>query len=253
MQNYNATSNRIKIGKSGFGPRMAKMLWRSIPITVKRFFTDVDGQIVDKAVVPVSLQVKYPVFMFGVFDMESGYKAGSNVCPQVNGIDYLMSFVNGMGASSQSVIGFTGLNEIQGQLAVGDIVHVFTDDKQNPNYFIWIVQSTNSLAGLASIMKNLQTSQQDNRLGKLFIYEMLLITANQQQWRQPFNFTVYDNLGNYTNDPIGPMMFRGPYTELENLIRLDIEIMIDQYIGVNLYMDFTEDLLSVDFNIMKIE
>lgn len=252
---YNATSNRVKVQKNPFGPRLAEMLFRAVTISVRRFYTDIDGVILDKTdvLIPANMKVKYPVFMFGTFDMLSGFRAGSNVCPPLLGVNYLTSFVNGFPSTSYSVLGITGLNQIQGQLSLGDIVHVFCDDIQNPSYFCWIVQSSNALSGLSSIMNNLMTTQNDNRLGRLFVYEFLLNNSDREQWKQAINFTVFDNLGNYANDVVNPLMFRGPFTELDNLIRLETEFLCDQYLGINTYIDYGTDVLSYDFNIKKID
>lgn len=254
-RNYTATTNRVKVAKNPFGPRLAQMLFRTVSISVRRFFTDIDGVILDKndILIPANMKVKYPFFMFGTFDLISGFRAGSNVCPPIGGANYLTSFVNGFPSTSYSVLGVTGLNEIQGQLSLGDIVHVYCDSIQNPSYFCWIVQSSNALSGLASIITNLMTTQNDNRLGRLFVYEFLLNNSDREQWKQGINFTVFDNLGNYANDVVNPLMFRTPFNELDNLIRLDTEFLCDQYLGINTYMDFATDNLSFDFNIRKIE
>lgn len=255
QRKYHATNNKVQVAKNPFGPRLPEMLFRSVPITVKRFFTDVDGVILAKndVLIPAAMKVRYPVLMFGTFDMNSGYRAGINVCAPGVGVNYLKSFVNGISSTSYSVLGITGLNEIQGQLNLGDIVHVFCDDIQNPSYFCWIVQTSNGLSGLSSVIMNLMTNQNDNRLGKLYIYEVMLNTSDPNQWKQVINFTVYDNLGNYSNDSINPKMFRGPFTELDNLIRLDTQFLADQYLGVNTFIDFDTDNLTFDFNIRKIE
>lgn len=246
-----ATKNTINLNQNYYG-KSPDIERRSIPIIIKRFCTDVDGQLIDKATLPANMQVKYPVYMFGGFDMISGYKAAHNICPPILGANYLCSFVNGFPNTSFGIIGITGLNEIQGQLNLGDIVHVFTDSLQAPNYFVWVVQSTNAIGGLGSIITNLMTDQKDNRIGRLFFYELLITDGTYNQWKVSMNFTGFDNLGNFTNDSIAPSTFKNPLSLIENVIRMNIEYVTNQYMGINTYIDFGVDQYSLDFNIKKI-
>lgn len=245
---FKATTNRVNLNQNYYG-NSPKIPIRSIPINIKRLCTDVDGQLIDKATLPANMQVKYPVYMFGQFDMISGFKAGHNICPPFLGAVYLCSFINGFPNTSFGVIGITGFNEIQSRLSLGDIVQVYTDSLQAPNYFVWVIQSTNALGGLGSLISNLQTEQHDNRLGRLKFFELVITDGTYNQWKIAMNFTGYDNLGNFTNDSISPMTFKNPLSLLDQFIRMPIEYETSQYLGINTYIDFEVDDYALEFNI----
>jgi hypothetical protein len=220
----------------------------TIPLKVTRFFTDVNGQILsitDPLIVAAGLNVKWPVFLFGPFDQNGGYSIAQKICKPVIG-DYLFTFVNGKGQTSASVIGFTGLNEIQGQLKAGDIVQVYTDNLQNPNYFVWMVLN-NSYTGLGSIVQNLNTSQNDGRKGRLKVSGVKMYFANVNQLNETVNFTITDNLGTFRNDSIQPYLFRNPYDGHSNFVDMQTDFDLTQFLGVNTYLGVDADNVSFDF------
>ncbi len=128
----------------------------SIFLNVSRYFTDVNGTVIDKTTVPVALQTKYPFFMFGSFDSLGGYAKCLQNSPPESGTEYLLSFIEGAGFSSYNVFGFSGVNTIKNYIKTGDIVHVYTDSRQNPTYYIWLIQSASSQA-IGSIIGNTRT------------------------------------------------------------------------------------------------
>jgi len=220
----------------------------TIPVKATRYFTDVNGQILlitDPLIIAAGLNVKWPVLLFGVFDQNGGYSIAQKICGPVIG-DYLFTFVNGNGQTSASVIGFTGLNEIQAQLKPGDIVQVYTDNAQNPSYFIWIVLN-NSYTGLGSIVQNLNTSQNDGRKGKLKVSQVKMYYGNVTQLNETVNFTIADNLGTFRNDSIQPYLFRNPYDGNTNFVDMETNFDLSQFLGVNTYLGVDSDNVSFDF------
>ena len=231
--------------------RMPDILEHTIPISIQRFFTNVDGTIVAKNTVPLALQVKYPIMLLGEFDKDGGYAIALQNVPPAPGTRYIMSFVNGSGNSSMSITGFSGLNDIQGKLSVGDIVHVFTDDITNPNYFVWLVVKS-TYGSLASIIGNTKTTQKDFRFGQLVAKEINFFVDDQSQFNESIHFTRADNLGTWKDDPIQPYIFRNPFTEEQGFITIKSDITIDQFQGLNFYMVFAADNLTMDFKVKKI-
>lgn len=227
-----------------------RFLKHSIGVTVKRFYSDVDGAIIDKAsgLIPVNLKVKYPVFMLGAFDMDSGYRIGLQNLPPLGGAKYLMTFVNGKDATSYAVTGVSGLNTIQAQLFLGDIVHVFTDDVINPNFFVWIVQQNNATP-LASIIQNTKTDQRDNRIGRIMVTSISYPATNLLQWNEALTMIMPDNIGDFRADSFQPNIWRTPQQGFTNTITVKLKFLIDQYMELATYIQFATDQIDFNFNL----
>ncbi len=252
MQTFEATKSKIRFNTERPHPRAAEITKHTIPLKVRRFFTDVDGAIIDKAAAPVNLQTKYPVMMFGGFDLDGGYKTALQTVPPDPNTKYLGTFIYGLNCAYNSITGFSGLNDVKGQIKTGDIVHVFTDDLDNPNYFVWIVLSCTTAASFASIISNLKTLQNDERIGSIFIDTIAFYSNNFEQWYTPLNYMRVDNIGNYNNNPIQPLMFRNPLTEQQGFIVIETEFLLNQYLGINTYIEFDTNEMSFDFKLTKI-
>lgn len=228
----------------------------TLSTVVKRYFTDVDGRLLAKnnaGLVAAGMAVSYPVFMLGQWDKESAYKAGLNIVPPLGNAKYLQTFVNGYPlTTNQIVTPYSGVNAIQPLLKNGDIVQVYTDDLTAPNYFAWIVISSN-VTGLASVLSNLGTRQDDNRLMKLFCYEINLITDFTLQLSEAWHYCHVDNLGNVKDNQVTYNMFNNPFNVLPNVLPLATEFILNQYIGIYLYMVLGVDTMSVNYNLKIVE
>lgn len=231
-----------------------------LPVIATRYFTDVNGTIIDKAdagLVAAGMATSYPLFVLGEFDREGGYRTGlSQVSPvNVAGFDppkYLTSFVNGVTGTSHSVVTpFSPFNTIQPQLKNGDLVTVYVDNAATPNYYCFMVL-TNNYAAMSSIMSNLKSSQADRRLGKLFVYEINWYSL-EAQWELPFNFIQSDNLGTWTNNPVQPSTFKTPFNVLEGFITVKTAFMLDQFMELAVLFLLASDTMSFNFNIQKID
>lgn len=225
----------------------------SIFMRVKRVYTDVLGNVVDKSLVPAALQVSYPVYLFGEFDRMGGYKQALSFVPPVAGTYYVTSGVIGVGFSPASIIGFTGFNSgINSNLTIGDIVHVFTDNLLAPNYFVWIIQNAAKHA-IGSIIGNSKTTQADNRFNRLWVENVHYTTSNQnlEQWKEVIHETRVDNLGLPKDDSFSPMIYRTPMTFLNNILVLGLKFFVDQFIGYNTYIQFATEEIQFIFKLKK--
>lgn len=231
----------------------------SMPVIINRYFTDVVGTIIDKTdagLVAAGMSTDYPVFVFGEFDREGGYKIGlSNLKPAQVGVlappVYLLTFVNGVSGTSFNVLGAPNpANTIQGQLKQGDIVSVYTDSLLTPSYYCFMVQ-TNNYAALASILSNLKSSQNDKRLGQLFCYELNWY-APSPQWELPLHFITSDNLGTWKDNPVQPYIFDGVYQTQTDFLTVKTAFVVDQYIEIGLMYLLSTNAMSINFNMEKI-
>lgn len=228
----------------------------TLSIKVNRYFTDVDGRILaknDAGLVAAGMADKYPVFMLGQWDKESGYKAGLNVVPPLSSAKYLQTFINGYPLTTNQILTpYSGVNEIQPLLKSGDIVQVYTDSLINPTYFCFIVLSSN-VSGLASVMANMGTNQRDNRLMRLYCSDINLITDFSAQLSEAWHYVHIDNLGNVKDDQVTYNMFNSPFNVLPEVLTIQTEFEFNQYIGIYLYMALAVDSMSVNFNFQIIE
>lgn len=223
----------------------------SIAIQIERFYTDVDGALLLKTdpAIPLNLKVKYPIFMFGAFDLAGGYSIGMKNNPPPPGPKYLLTFINGYNATSYGVTGVNGNNAIQERLEIGDIVHVFADNLGNPTYYVWIVQHSDSPLG--AIVDNTKTTQKDGHLGYLFVRSISYPTNNELQWNEPVMVIFPDNVADYRSDTYQPLIWRTPQTGFTRSLELLLDFMVDQFIGFSTYIRFDTDSLQLTFNIEK--
>lgn len=224
----------------------------TIPVNIARYYTDVNGTIIDKALVPASLKVSYPVMLFGNFDRNGGWKKSFQRVPTVPGTFFLMTFTSGI---NQPFLAFTGANNIKGKIGLGDIVNIFTDDLENPTWFIWFIISSNTVS-LASVISNTESMMDDKRIGVLNLFEINYYmpgthAVTLEQFSQPLNFLNFDNVGNFRGDDIQPSMFLNPFVQQKGFLTISTPFQIDQYKALVFYMVFNVDSLQMDFIVKK--
>lgn len=214
----------------------------ALQISVRRIFTDPNGTIVDKTTVPAALQTSYPVYFFGEYDRQGAYWLGIKNTPPLPGYFYLTSFVYGI--NNPFFYGFTGLSDVQGQLSPGDLVTVFTDDLNAPNYFVYIVQSCPTRS-LASILANLIGLPYDPDYGYVRVKHIDYYTPSINQWKENIKFITYDMLGLVSTNDISPFGYKPSVTINDQFIRLGIQFILNQYVGLNTYMLFETDTITL--------
>lgn len=221
----------------------------SIPVTIKRYFTDVNGTIVDKNTVPDALKTFYPFFVFGEFDRQGGYGMSLKALAPDPSTKYLLSFVNGNAFMSQMIAGgFSGVNDIKNFIAVGDLVHVYTDDNQNPNYFIWIVQTFNQ-GSLGSVLNNAASAQKDGLIGPITLESWKFHADNENQFGQPFWLIRSTNITTIQVNQLQPNVFKDPFVEQINLIEVTASFNLDQYLGIGVKFLFDTDIITMNFKL----
>lgn len=251
-QVYRASKDSMGFNPEKKSPRAPEISIHTVPVKVKRIFTDANGTVIAKGLAPAGLQVNYPVHLFGAFDLDSGYRIGQSVTPPQGDAKYLFTFINGHGVNVASMFGFSPLNSIYTRMSIGDIVSVYTDSVNAPNYFVFVIQSA-APSGLGSIISNLKTTQQDYNLGFLYVNDINFFSDETSQFELPVNYSRADNIGNYKSDLVDPFVFRTPFTEQQGFITMKTDFILDQYLGVNLYFKYTTEEMSLDFKIKKIK
>jgi hypothetical protein len=207
---------------------------KTINITVSKYYTDTDGIIIDKNTLPNNLQEKIPFYLFGKFDKDSHYPIGRKLLPPLGGV----KFYNLYNGSSYDFLIFSGANQIRSRIKGGDMVIVYTDDPINPNYFIWIVVSGNLLP-IDSIFNNL-----DGTLRTDFInYESI---QNRENYGENLQYVTFDKIGNQKTQTINPQgIYLPPSTEQNDILRMDLKIVLNNFFGLYSYILFDTDNLSI--------
>lgn len=224
------------------------MLEHSVPLKISRYYTNVDGVVLDKNTVPAALQTKYPVLLLGQFDRQGGYKKSLNSVPTMEGTFFYMTFVQGI---NSPFLSFTGVNTIKSKIKTGDIIEVYTDNLEAPNYFIWFVISAEPVS-IASIISNTESTQNDGRIGTLFVKNYNYVVDNNNQYYEPIHYTRFDNIGNYRDEQIQPHIFITPSVQQSGILTIDTDFKLDQYIGINIYFLFETNEITLTLKVVQI-
>lgn len=212
----------------------------TIPIKVRRYFTDVDGVVIAKGAAPASLQVDYPVYVLGEFDRQGGYKIGQLSRPPMRGTYFLFAYVKGKYVDP--IIDFSGSNTVNNYISPGDVVQVYTNNLSAPSYFVYIVQSI-QYAGLASVLSD--TRNGDIEVDSFSFYS----DNNDEQFAKQLILTRGKVIGTYIDDQINPLLFKTPANYQNGFIDILVAFNMSQYLGINFYMAFATDAISMNFKI----
>lgn len=249
---------RLKLFKKLYEPVAKK---DSLQIIVKRFFTDVNGTIIDKTdpAVPAAMQVNYPVYLFNEYDRKGGLFWANNVLPPKGDAKLLCSFI--WGNTNPMFFGlFSGANDIQNEIHLGDVVTVYTDSLVIPSVFVWIVQSANRNS-LGAIYSNLDSHTHFTlpMLGAPVDSVHMETTALKyytdvvDQWKQVFSFNKISPSGAVQiKNNLSAWNFKKPTTINDQFINIPaFDLSLDQYIGIFFNMLFDTDSIEFEFILKK--
>lgn len=221
----------------------------SLPVTIKRIYTDVDGAVIAKSAAPAAMQVDWPVFMLGAYDRNGGYKIALNSKPPVAGAGYfLFSFVVG---SSLPFPYATGLNTVNAQLQNGDLVQVWTDSIDVPNYFVFIVQNIRAaVAGYGSILYDTINSERRKFAASVDYYSLDANgAAYDPQFNEPLRFVSFNDMGTFRTDDVNPLSFKDSLQYQQGFIRIPMAFELTEKIGIVFYMKYNAETITMNFNI----
>ena len=216
----------------------------SFSVVVKKFFTTVDGTIIDKndPQVPVDMRVRYPIYLFGTFDQNGAYKISLNETPVQGGSRFYRYYTESEGFDP---LQFSGLNTVENQISTGDLVFVFTDDLLNPNLFVYVIQTVTNRS-IAGITRTLPWG--GLQLGKLKLFYDNLLNFNEQ-----IRLIKSNQLGIYRSDTFAPLAYKTPNYQQDNLIDIDLSgNLLTQYMTFTTYMQHDSDTLEFDFEFLNI-
>ncbi len=222
----------------------------TIPVTIKRYITDVDGVVLTKAsgLIPAALQISYPVYFLCDFDRQGGYKIGGLSRPPLPGSYFVQSYIKGNFVNP--LTDFSGLNTVNNFINNGDLVQLYTDNLTAPNYFIFIVHSM-PYAGWGSILSD--TESNDTQVDSISYYASVLGGAAQKvQFEEPLLYVTGKVIGNYLQNAVQPLIFKDPQVAQNDFIDLLVAFDMSKYFGINFYMRYATDVISMNLKVKHI-
>lgn len=215
----------------------------SFAIKVSKFFTTVDGTIIDKSLVPIELQTRYPVVLFFRYDSFGSYRISFNENPLSPNTFFYRAYTQNDGFDPTQ---FSGLNTINRELNIGDQVFVYADDVLNPNFFIYVIQSVTDRA-LSSIVKSIPCSG-------LPMGNLKYFADNELNFGQTIKIVKTDKLGLYKADSYSPDSIRTPDYQQNRLALIPLTgNRLTPYWGLVTYITHESDLLTFDFEFLNVK
>lgn len=212
----------------------------NLQVRIKRWYTDMNGVIIDKSLVPAAIQVKVPVYLFNEIDKQGAFRNGRQIKPVFGGLFYLYSYVNGLG---YNFLDFQVGNNIKQQFFNGDLILVFGDDPTLPN-FLCMVQISASDQSYHSVLTNMKDKTFD-------VAKISYFSDNKNNWSEPLTFIEQDNLAISKFDNISPLAYTDPYLYLnQDFLEITYPVKLTDKKGIAFYMLFdTNDIsFQLDFN-----
>ena len=237
-----ATYPKSAIPRVNRDPRLADMT-----VKITRFVTDVDGNIINKNLLPLAMQVRYAYMLFGEFDRQGGYRLAQQVVPVEGSSEYIGTFVFG---KQEGFLQFNTQGNVYNQMLLGDIYHMYTDSTVSPNFFVFMVVS-NPFAAMGSITAatawHLHTPA--GLKGKLSIEHFKLITETNSQYNAPISLLGIDNIGVNKSDSINPLASRAVDDKQPDFIQIDMPMQIDQFTGLVSFIRFEAESIIYQFKL----
>jgi len=206
--------------------------------SIQKFFTDTNGTILDKNTIPVILRKDYPAVLFGGFDYDNAYAKSIDTTFLTNfSSPYIGSFVYGQFIPFL----FTALNNnIKDMLTGGDLIHLFCDNIDNPDNYIWIIHKCPRTSPL-SILQSFD--------GCSTLLEFNYAVDNVTQYRNSLKLNQFDRVGNFLSDSIDTIASRTPNQRLDLFTRIKLAKKLDRFFGISFLIDFSCDRINFEFTI----
>lgn len=209
----------------------------NLQVNVKRYYTDVDGLIIDKSTVPANLQVSYPFYLFHKFDKNGGYRIGQETKPVQGASKFYYSFDVDLSFDYWQI---SGNNSIRTVIRSGDTCIIFTDDTEAPTYLIWIVISC-PFQAYSSIVNNLARG--------LKVKDFLYIADNLDNYNEALHINIVNPIGIYKDEQYNPLAFKTRETVSQDFILVKLGFNLNQFIGLFSYMKYDTDSIQFIFNL----
>lgn len=210
----------------------------SLTIKVDRYYTDVDGVVIDKSTVPADFKQKFPFYLWGAFDKNGAFSIGQKIAPPEAATKYMYTMIV---RSSYDFLEFTGLNTVKNYMKVGDMVSVYTDDLTAPSYFCFIIVSC-PFQAYGSVVEN--TFKKTMSINDIYYF-----SDTQENYNETIFIPVNNPVGIYKVNQYQPFSFQTPDMAAKDFIILKMPFNITPAFAFYSYLTFNTDNLSFQFNL----
>jgi hypothetical protein len=239
----------VRLNRSNVNRDIPTALKRmSITLNIRRYTTDANGTVLDDLMIPDSEKKPYPVHLFGEFDRQGGYAIADLEIGQRYNTLLFGVYVWGVGTPT---LFFNPLANINRRFRKGDIVFVYVDDLDTPNYFTFIqVQSTQG--GAASILSQSNITQLDSAApwGVFKINGFKYAWLDDEQLNYALFKIVTKQNAAFVSDSIDPQTYRSAKQKPSvKIIDIPDNIVLNQYEGISTFIPYENSLLTLTFDI----
>jgi hypothetical protein len=221
----------------------------TLNVNIKRFTTDAAGQVLADGAIPAAEKKPFPFNMFGQFDMSGAYSIADSIVAPMHNTKLFTVYVAGIGTPLFFFAG--GIATINAQIKKGDVVFVYADDLEAPNYFTFVI-ITSIIGGYASLVSQSNISQIDGKgyWGVFKIFDVKYTWYNDAQLAYPLLLinSKFNSAVKY--DAIDPSGYFDP-EQKSNLLtaRIPLEVVLNQYIGISGFLAYENPLLNLSFEL----
>lgn len=220
----------------------------TLSVNVRRLTTDSNGTILDDATVPIDQRKAYPFHLFGEFDRQGGYNIADSI---VSGKENTILFGVYVWGLNSPLFFFSILATINNQFKKGDLIFIYVDNINAPNYFHFVIVTTDT-GGYASLVSQSNITQLDDSgywgVFKFFDIKYSWIHDSQVDYPLIKIKTRYN--GASTSDSINPEAYL--YTQQQpdiHVILIELEAVLNQYFGLTSFISWQNPILGLTFNI----
>jgi len=209
-------------------------------LEINKFYTDVNGTIIDKTTVVNALKTSFPFYLFNEYDLKGSYKIGQYVAPPKANTFYLYTYIQG---SFFNWFEFNPANDVKNFIKPGDIVHLYADSISTPTVLIFVVLSC-PFQSIASIILNTLKNP-------IKIDRVLYFSNNVLNFNEPIYVVTINEIGIHKSDVYNPLEFKSiDYASNQNFIELKIKPTLNPNFGLYSYIDYLFDKLSFEFKVI---
>ena len=213
---------------------------KQIGFTVEKYYTDADGNEIDKSTLPANLKSKVPFYLFGQFDRSANFALSRRICPPLGGT---WTFVDYYVSNSYQFLALSGANGIRGRMAPSDLVFCYVDDPVNQSYYCWIIISGRNQP-IASIFDNLDGSMKSTKI-------KIDGTNNTRNFFEDIFYLTQTKIGDYKSQSFTGSSFVNPLQDDGNIADINLEIVLTIYFSLCSYILFETDELGFNFTVVS--
>lgn len=221
----------------------------TLNVNIQRFTTDANGQVLADAAIPASEKKPFPFHLFGQFDMQGGYTIADSITAPMQNTKLFSVYVAGLGTPLFFFGG--GVDTITARIRKGDVVFIFADNLNAPNYFTFVIV-TSIIGGYASLVSQSNISQIDGNgyWGVFKIFDLKYTWYNDAQLSLPLLLLNCKFNSAFKYDVIDPSSYYHPQQKSDILTSLiPLKLVVNQYIGLSGFLAYENPLLNMSFEL----